>query len=80
MFRHTIDISTYLHTPLHQDRSTIWRGLLRTSIAGPTDCCEIVVPFVRTDDQLADFLTKGVTPAAKFFAIRDVVMNVRRAP
>ena len=41
---------------------------------------EIVVPFVRTDDQLADFLTKGVTPAAKFFAIRDVVMNVRRAP
>ena len=36
---------------------------------------EITVPFVRTDDNLADFFTKPL-PAAQFFPLRDAIMNV----
>ena len=38
---------------------------------------EIVVPFVKTDDNLADFFTKAL-PAKRFFALRDKIMNVPR--
>ena len=36
---------------------------------------EIVVPYVRTDDNLADFFTKPLS-AKKFFLMRDKIMNV----
>ena len=38
---------------------------------------EIIVPFVKTDDNLADFFTKAL-PAKRFFALRDKIMNVPR--
>ena len=38
---------------------------------------ELVVPFVRTDDNLADFFTKPLA-AKRFFALRDKIMNVPR--
>ena len=37
---------------------------------------EIVVPYVNSDDNLADFFTKPLT-AKRFFALRDKIMNVR---
>ena len=37
---------------------------------------EIVVPYVNSDDNLADFFTKPLN-AKKFFALRDKIMNVR---
>ena len=37
---------------------------------------EISVPFVRTDDNIADFLTKPLG-AAKFYAMRALIMNER---
>ena len=43
------------------------------------ECVEegkLTVPFVRTDDNLADFLTKPL-PASRFFALRDRIMNVQ---
>ena len=36
---------------------------------------EIVVPYVQTDDNLADFFTKPLS-AKKFFSLRDKIMNV----
>ena len=39
---------------------------------------EIVVPYVASDDNLADFFTKPLL-AKKFFALRDSIMNVRKA-
>ena len=36
---------------------------------------EITVPFVATDDNLADFFTKPLPPA-KFFTLRDKIMNI----
>ena len=36
---------------------------------------QLRVPFVRTDDNLADFFTK-VLPARKFFPLRNIIMNV----
>jgi hypothetical protein len=36
---------------------------------------QIRVPFVRTDDNLADFFTKALPPK-QFRAVRDVIMNV----
>ena len=36
---------------------------------------EIRVPFVRTDDNLADFFTKPL-PSKRFFQLRDLIMNV----
>ena len=36
---------------------------------------EIEVPFVRTDDNCADMLTKPMKSASKFFAFRAVIMN-----
>ena len=36
----------------------------------------IVVPFVRSDQNLADFFTKPLRPA-RFFSLRDKIMNVR---
>ena len=36
----------------------------------------LVVPFVRSDDNLADFFTKPLR-AVKFFALRNKIMNVR---
>ena len=38
---------------------------------------EIVVPYVKSDDNLADFFTKPLT-AKRFFTIRDKIMNVPR--
>ena len=38
-------------------------------------CFEIVVPFVRTDDNLADFFTKPLS-ATKFHAMRRHIMNL----
>ena len=38
---------------------------------------ELVVPYVATDDNLADFFTKPLT-ARRFFALRDKIMNVSR--
>ena len=35
---------------------------------------EIEVPFVRTDDNIADFFTKPLT-AAKFYSMRRRIMN-----
>ena len=40
---------------------------------------EIVVPFVRTHENIADFLTKPMASAAAFFAMRAIVMNEERA-
>ena len=37
---------------------------------------EIVVPYVNSDDNLADFFTKPLQ-AKKFFGLRDKIMNVR---
>ena len=39
---------------------------------------KIVVPFVSSADNLADFFTKPL-PASKFFALRDRIMNVYRS-
>ena len=36
---------------------------------------ELTVPYVKTDDNLADFFTKSL-PAKKFFPLRDKIMNV----
>ena len=36
----------------------------------------IVIPFVRSDQNLADFFTKPLRPA-RFFSLRDKIMNVR---
>ena len=36
---------------------------------------EITVPFVRTDDNLADFFTKPFKTAKKFVAMRRLIMN-----
>ena len=36
---------------------------------------EIRVPFVRTDDNLADFFTKPLA-SKRFFQLRDLIMNV----
>ena len=38
---------------------------------------ELVVPYVKTDDNIADFFTKALT-AKRFFALRDKIMNVPR--
>ena len=37
----------------------------------------IVVPYVNSADNLADFFTKPLKPS-RFFALRDRIMNVRR--
>ena len=37
---------------------------------------EIVVPYVNSEENLADFFTKPLT-AKKFFTMRDRIMNVR---
>ena len=39
---------------------------------------ELEVPYVSTDDNPADFFTKPLRNAAKFFAFRSIVMNERR--
>ena len=36
---------------------------------------ELVVPYVRTEDNLADFLTKPFKSESKFLAMRRLVMN-----
>ena len=36
---------------------------------------EIVVPFVSTVDNLADFFTKPIFPASRFYALRGAIMN-----
>ena len=38
---------------------------------------EIEVPYVRTDDNAADMLTKPMKNPAKFFAFRAIIMNER---
>ena len=40
---------------------------------------EITVPFVRTADNLSDFLTKPFASAPAFFEARAIVMNERAA-
>ena len=40
---------------------------------------EIEVPFVRTHDNISDFLTKPMANAAAFFYMRAIVMNEKRA-
>ena len=51
----------------HCDRKVFWiRELVEDH--------KIVVPFVESDKNIADFLTKPL-PAKKFFAIRKVIMN-----
>ena len=37
---------------------------------------KLVVPFVASADNLADFFTKALD-GAKFFSMRDMIMNVR---
>ena len=39
---------------------------------------ELTVPFVRTDDNIADFFTKPLN-ASKFYAFRRVIMNERES-
>ena len=36
---------------------------------------ELIVPYVATDDNLADFFTKPLT-ARRFFTLRNKIMNV----
>ena len=36
---------------------------------------EIEVPFVRTDDNIADFFTKPMKTASKFYDFRRKIMN-----
>ena len=36
---------------------------------------ELVVPYVPTDENPADFFTKPVKGSAKFFAMRAIIMN-----
>ena len=51
----------------HCDRKVFWiRELVEDH--------KIVVPFVESDKNIADFLTKPL-PAKKFFVIRKVIMN-----
>ena len=40
---------------------------------------EIVVPYVPTDKNIADFFTKPLG-SKKFFAMRAIIMNERNAP
>ena len=45
------------------------------------ECVEdmkLVVPFVRTDDNLADFFTKPLD-ASRFFKLRNSIMNYARS-
>ena len=39
---------------------------------------KIVVPYVSSVDNLADFFTKAL-PSARFFALRDKIMNVYKS-
>ena len=39
---------------------------------------QIRVPFVKTDDNIADFFTKPLT-SKRFFYLRDIIMNVPKA-
>ena len=36
---------------------------------------ELVVPYVKSDDNLADFFTKPL-PAKRFFSLRNKIMNL----
>ena len=47
--------------------------LLRARHGGEVRAVE--VPFVRTDDNLADFFTKPFKEAKKFYAMRRKIMN-----
>ena len=38
---------------------------------------ELVVPFVRTHENLADFFTKPLEPK-RFFELRNIIMNHKR--
>ena len=40
---------------------------------------QLVVPFVRTHENLADFFTKPLEPK-KFFELRNAIMNYKRQP
>ena len=40
---------------------------------------ELEVPFVRTDDNIADFFTKPFKGAKKFLAMRAIIMNEPRS-
>ena len=40
---------------------------------------EIEVPFVRTHENLADILTKAMSDAKQFHALRRIIMNDTRA-
>ena len=40
---------------------------------------EVTVPFVRTDDNAADFFTKPMPPD-KFVKFRDLLMNISSKP
>ena len=41
---------------------------------------ELEVPYVRTDDNIADFLTKPMSSSKQFFAFRRLIMNERSSP
>ena len=49
---------------------TRWHFLVRDMV----ESFEITVPFVRTDDNVADFFTKPL-PAKKFLEMRRILMN-----
>ena len=58
--------------------STIVAGLhtLSGSIREAIEEAKICVPFVRSDENLADFFTKPLKPQ-RFFELRDKIMNVK---
>jgi hypothetical protein len=63
------------YNPQHHDRT---KHIARRHffIREMVESGRLVVPYVRTVDNLADFFTKPL-PASVFFAMRDKIMNIK---
>ena len=65
------------YNPEHHDRM---KHVLRRHffVRDMVEAFEIEVPYVPTDENLADFFTKPFKSAAHFFELRAKIMNERR--
>ena len=70
-------MTSYNHTLVTrtQMNELLWLDRRHYFIRELVEDGKIVVPYVSSADNLADFFTKPL-PAARFFALRDKIMNV----